>query len=308
MKKVSNLCKYCGGTQHTLYEGESDPYTIDEHHWKCGVCGEINTKGDYMEANKEKNHDITVILECDVCHNKLKVGFTDLKSVENQAKIADLEAKLAEKEEQILNDCDKCIAEHHELTEKVLELSKQLAESEKENEKLKQIANGVNLLKLSGENIEDYALVNIKFIPDLEFRYEDLKQQLTESKQEANDWKQRFESSEERFKTFNSNGVTALNLKNEKIEELKQQLAKKEEQLETARNLLERNAIIHLRQLKEKDQDKISFCIEQLEKVKEKINNCPITDYDTNKHFVKMYQSDAIRQLDNQIKQLKEGK
>lgn len=51
-----------------------------------------------------------------------------------------------------------------------------------------------------------------------------LKQQLAESKQEANDWKQRFESSEERFKTFNSNGVTALNLKNDKIEKLKQQL------------------------------------------------------------------------------------
>ena len=55
-------------------------------------------------------------------------------------------------------------------------------------------------------------------------------------------------------------------------------------------------------------QDKISFAVEQLEKVKEKINDCPITDYDTNKHFVKMYQSDAIRQLDNQIKQLKEMK
>ena len=48
--------------------------------------------------------------------------------------------------------------------------------------------------------------------------------------------------------------------------------------------------------------------IDELEKVKEKINNCPITDYDTNKHFVKMYQSDAIRQVDNQIKQLKEMK
>lgn len=62
-----------------------------------------------------------------------------------------------------------------------------------------------------------------------------------------------------------------------------------------------------LKTIQEKqDQDKISFALEQLEKVKEKINDCPITDYDTNKHFVKMYQSDAIRQLDNQIKQLKE--
>ena len=55
-------------------------------------------------------------------------------------------------------------------------------------------------------------------------------------------------------------------------------------------------------------QDKISFALEQLEKVKEKINDCPITDYDTNKHFVKMYKSDAIRQLDNQINVLRNNK
>lgn len=58
-----------------------------------------------------------------------------------------------------------------------------------------------------------------------------LEAKLAESKQETNDWKQRFESSEERFKTFNSNGATALNLKNEKIAQLKQQLAEKEQQI-----------------------------------------------------------------------------
>lgn len=59
---------------------------------------------------------------------------------------------------------------------------------------------------------------------DLIKQIADLEAKLAESKQETNDWKQRFESSEERFKTFNSNGVIALNLKNEKIEKLKQQL------------------------------------------------------------------------------------
>lgn len=62
-------------------------------------------------------------------------------------------------------------------------------------------------------------------------RIAELESKLAESEQKANDWKQRFESSEERFKTFNSNGVTALNLKNEKIEKLKQQLAEKEKEL-----------------------------------------------------------------------------
>ena len=47
----------------------------------------------------------------------------------------------------------------------------------------------------------------------------------------ANDWKQRFESSEERNKQMTDNSVKALELKNEKIKELKQQLAEKEKQI-----------------------------------------------------------------------------
>ena len=57
--------------------------------------------------------------------------------------------------------------------------------------------------------------------------------------------------------------------------------------------------------LSEKDQDKISFAIEQLNKVKENIKKVPITDFDLSGNFEKMYKQDAIRQIDNQIKQLK---
>ena len=56
------------------------------------------------------------------------------------------------------------------------------------------------------------------------------------------------------------------------------------------------------------NQDKISLALEQLEKVKENIKKLPITDYDFSGNFEKMYKQDAIRQIDNQIKQLKEGK
>lgn len=48
------------------------------------------------------------------------------------------------------------------------------------------------------------------------------------------------------------------------------------------------------------NQDKISFCIEKLEEVKENIKKCNYKDFGI------MYQSDAIKQIDNQIKQLKE--
>lgn len=58
-------------------------------------------------------------------------------------------------------------------------------------------------------------------------------------KQQVNDWKQRFESSEERNKQMADNGVKALELKNEKIKELKQQLAEKDEQIESYKQMLQ---------------------------------------------------------------------
>lgn len=48
--------------------------------------------------------------------------------------------------------------------------------------------------------------------------------------------------------------------------------------------------------------------IDELAKVKENIKKVPITDFDLSGNFEKMYKQDAIRQIDNQIKQLKEGK
>ena len=117
------------------------------------------------------------------------------------------------------------------LEKEFADLEAKLAESEKSNEyfadrvekadkEIKEIYKKYNKL------VEEYN--NLKEEVDNNFvdgqKYNELKHQLAESKQEANDWKQRFESSEERFKTFNSNGVTALNLKNDKIEKLKQQL------------------------------------------------------------------------------------
>ena len=57
--------------------------------------------------------------------------------------------------------------------------------------------------------------------------------------------------------------------------------------------------------IKQGSKDKISFTVEQLEKVRNNIKKVPITDYEPNEHFEKMYKSDAIRQIDNQIKEIK---
>lgn len=79
----------------------------------------------------------------------------------------------------------------------------------------------------------------------------DLQSQLAEKKKEINDWKQRFNSSEERCKTFLTNGAKALELKN---------------------------------------QDKISFAVEQLEKVKD---------------YAQHIQGGLINFINNQIEELK---
>lgn len=130
-----------------------------------------------------------------------------------------------------------------------------------------------------------------KAIESLICKIADLEAKLAESKQETNDWKQRFESSEERFKIFNSNGVTALNLKNEKIEKLKQQLAETDklmqEYLSKCLNLEQ--------QLAEKEKSTISI----LEKVKDWLN----IPFDENGCFKDC--KDLENYIDQQIAKLK---
>ena len=60
----------------------------------------------------------------------------------------------------------------------------------------------------------------------------------------------------------------------------------------------------------EKDQDKISFAVEQLEKVKEEMDLRPrgVSKGWKNKEYDTLVEEDVYEVIDNQIKQLKEGK
>lgn len=60
----------------------------------------------------------------------------------------------------------------------------------------------------------------------------------------------------------------------------------------------------HLMEIKIKELQN-QKALEQLEKVKENIKKVPITDFDLSGNFEKMYKQDAIRQIDNQIEELK---
>lgn len=96
--------------------------------------------------------------------------------------------------------------------------------------------------------------------------------------------------------------------------DLESKLAEKDKEIEGMKIDLEAkdfniNSLMEQRKRKQKfyNQDKISFAVEQLEKVKENIKKVPITDFDLSGNFEKMYKQDAIRQIGNQIKQLREG-
>lgn len=94
------------------------------------------------------------------------------------------------------------------------------------------------------------------------------------------------------------------------VSDLETKLAEKERQLKLAEELLikqekeydeqlEKQSKIHYRHLKEKNQDKISFAIEQLTQSIKNIKKCNYKDFGI------MYQSDAIAVIDNQIEELK---
>lgn len=104
--------------------------------------------------------------------------------------------------------------------------------------------------------------------------------------------------------------------KDQQIADLETKLAEKERQLKLAEELLikqekeydeqlEKQSKIHYRHLKEKNQDKISFCIERLEKVKELLlEKCGET-------YSKTYcgiDEDIEEIIGNQINELKGGK
>ena len=144
------------------------------------------------------------------------------------------------------------------------------------------------------------------FISELTNKITDLEAKLAEMQNEKDEliskyryWKgecaelkQQLAEKENTITTLIEDSKTSKELLKKEIEELKAQ-----RHIYLTRSVDECNKITMLElELQHKDQDKISFCIEQLEKVKlfnrqRAYNYMPLTNY-----------------IDNQIKQLKEGK
>ena len=181
-----------------------------------------------------------------------------------------------------LNGFEKLRQENQQLKQQIADLEAKLAESEKKYAEL--FCRNIELETLYSQKT---ALLNFYKDTDLVEENQQLKEKLEEIEESAR-------------------AVIDANFKIvEERDKLKQQLAEKDRQLKLAEELLikqekeydeqlEKQASIHYRHLKEKDQDKISFAVEQLEKLKRTFIDVAWEDVDF-----------AIEIIDDQIKELK---
>lgn len=117
----------------------------------------------------------------------------------------------------------------------------------------------------------------------------------------------------ENVKTKNGNLKAEVKQLKQQLEEQNTRLVQENQQLKEKLKDIKNNyrrqidslLIARLNLFKQLKQAPKQLAIEQLEKVKENIKKVPITDYDLSGNFEKMYKQDAIRQIDNQIKELK---
>ena len=254
----------------------------------CDVCGREVFSCTFVNGMKF----------CAKCYQET-FGETD-----KDRKIADLEAKLAESESKrkSLEEKVKFLTEETEENfvdgQKYNQLKHQLEKSEKSKEfyRLQNEQHHLQLLQFYsrlgveafGADIHEKALETLMI----------MKEQLAESKNQCRECK-------------HLNKKIELNIKNKLMAEnceLQKQLAEKTLTIEQINKAFIENRSLWKGKYERANQDKISFAIEYLENVKENIKKVPITDFDLSGNFEKMYKQDAIRQIDNQIKQLKEIK
>ena len=212
------------------------------------------------------------------------------ESLEKDQKIADLETKLADLQEEQIAE----MKEHQEAMELADKTITNLVEDNRASQEWykKQLADTEAQNKRVLEKLELIVSAN-----------QELEQKLAESEKDRVMWQEMYKSADKQNKEICETDIYPLQEENQK---LKQQLAEKEEQVRKTQEMyfetlkeydeLEdnfNNTNLELWAEKIINQDKISFCIEQLEKVKD---------------YAQHIQGGLINYIDNQIKQLKEMK
>ena len=183
-----------------------------------------------------------------------------------------------------------------------------------EREFLKTLPTGLEYFAVDKESEQIYGLgFNYKEkmekqIDDLETKLAESEEQLREELEEKNGVRRALSACNRQNDEF---ADMIKKLVNEK-EELKQQLAEKEKEIESYKHFkitigtMENNQV-DISSTTYTDQDKISFAVEKLEKVKE-TTECVLDNALKNSSLNQSYYDRLLDEIDNQIKQLKEGK
>ena len=246
------------------------------------------------------------------------------KLIEQQDKITDLEAKLAELREQITildEENSKTFMKSVNAWRESAELKQKLAESEKfmkDNgfENLEELDNYIQKIHSHYDEVKNKGTCGLCEKLDNEL-INQLKQQLAEKDAEI----------EKVEKTYMKQKDYYVKEFNEVIDELKQQLAEKDRQIEQLKKFDDLNKTFFdlfrtafkepnkvddlfntLKTMQEKqDQDKISFALEQLEKVKEEFISEAWDLYDTSDLLEQVCElrNEQIKFIDNQMEELK---
>lgn len=249
--------------------------------------------------------------------NCISNNFTYVKECQNS--LADLNpawknSEIVEFRE--LGDLDDFEDLYYKSIEQRKDLEAKLAESEEYNKMLLEEKGGyIDLVSGYSKKCKNYEQQLKEITEKYNACQEARKQEIEFNQQDKRELKQQLTDKIQKYQLLDDN-YTRLTEKYDLLEsrhellieenlKLEHQLAEKNEaHTEAMQNAL--NDFLKLRQ--ELNQNKIYFAVEKLEKVKENIKKVPITDFDLSGNFEKMYKQDAIRQIDNQIKQLKEGK
>ena len=252
-----------------------------------------------------------------------KYKVENLEDLENRLKnVVDLESKLAESEKELnryaelfgMKDKDFYVVEKTEY-EKMKQGAKDIVMQLKQ-----QLANYERIYTSLGfdnsKQFEDYVQFTMMNSDDKIKELRELQAKLAKSEKDRLMWQEMYKSADKQNKEICETDIYPLQ---EQVQQLKQQLAEKEKEIDNLYNRLNskqkfyemglakdyKEYLSRLNKIKkEHNQDKISFCIEKLEKVKNEITPifCVPNGIYSNLH------NEVFKTIDNQIKLLKEGK
>lgn len=260
-----------------------------------------------VDANDKEPHifnhseEVINVVCCGVCEDKIeRYKLSDVEIISNKdQQLADLETKLAESEE-----------EHELLIDQFEE------ETEKLRKQIKQESDARKRFVEEVKNLKQQLAEKDLAIDNWQTMYKSVVQTCYNDKEEIERLNKQLETQENTITNLVEDNRASQEWYKKQLEEKEKENTKLKEVVDCVDKLKQFNADMKDYALVNRDiadeiycehQDKISFAVEQLEKVKETAE-CVLDNALKNSSLNQSYYDRLLDEIDNQIKQLKEGK